>query len=63
MKSFDIMGHQVNESEIDFADMVISPNVEDVGLLDCSKTRTIVNQGYYATKNKIGEIKKMLCKE
>lgn len=63
MKSFDIMGHQVNESEIALADMVISPNVEEVGLLDCSKTRTIVNQGYYATKNKIGEIKKMLGEE
>lgn len=62
MKTFDIMGHQVNEDEISRADFVLTPDVEDVGLLDCSKTRKIVNQGYYATKNNIDKIKEMLEK-
>lgn len=62
MKTFDIMGHQVNEDEISKADFVITPDVEDVGLLDCSKTRKIINQGYYATKNNIDKIKEMLEK-
>lgn len=62
MKTFDIMGHQVNEDEISRADFILTPDVEDVGLLDCSKTRKIVNQGYYATKNNIDKIKEMLKK-
>ena len=60
MKTFDIMGHQVNEEELSKADLVITPNVEDIGLLDCSKTRKIVNQGYYAIKNNIEKIKEVL---
>lgn len=60
MKTFDIMGHQVNEEELKEADFVLTPDVEDVGLLDCSKTRKIVNQGYYAVKNNIDKIKKVL---
>ncbi|MDO4283643.1 MAG: patatin-like phospholipase family protein [Clostridia bacterium] len=61
MKTFDIMGHQVNEEELSRADFVLTPNVEDVGLLDCSKTKKIVNQGYYAVKNNIDKIKERIC--
>lgn len=50
MKAFDIMGHQINVSEIENADIVIRPNIEDVGLLDFAKTNTLARQGYIATK-------------
>lgn len=60
MKSFDIMAHQVNEAEIAKADFLITPNVEDVGLLDCSRLNQMVNQGYYAVKDNIHSIKEML---
>ncbi len=60
LKTFDIMGHQINEEELLKADYILTPNVEDVGLLDCSKTRKIINQGYYAVKNNIEKIREKL---
>ena len=60
LKSFDIMGHQVNEAEIQKADYVLDLCTEDISLLDGSKTNMLANIGYSTTKSKIKEIKRVL---
>ncbi len=58
LKSFDIMGHQVNESEIQKADYVLDLCTDDISLLDGSKTNMLANIGYSTAKSKIKDIKK-----
>lgn len=53
IKSFDIMGHEVNEKEINNADYQIDIESADVGLLDVSKIDYMVNLGYNITKRYI----------
>ncbi len=53
IKSFDIMGHEVNEREIANADYQIDIESADVGLLDISKIDYMVNLGYNITKRYI----------
>lgn len=53
IKSFDIMGHEVNEREINSADYQIDIESQDVGLLDISKIDYMANLGYKITKNYI----------
>lgn len=60
LRSFDIMGHQVNEAEVSRADLELSILTDDVSLLDGSKTSKIATQGYEITKKNIEKIKKEL---
>lgn len=60
LRSFDIMGHQVNESEVSKSDLNFNILTEDVTLLDGSKTSKIATQGYEYTKKNIGKIKRIL---
>lgn len=53
IKSFDIMGHEVNEREINSADYQLDIESQDVGLLDISKIDYMANLGYKITKNYI----------
>ena len=60
LRSFDIMGHQVNESEIQNSDFVLDLSTDDISLLDGSKTNMLANIGYSTAKSKMKEIKKAL---
>ena len=55
MKSFDIMGHEINEWEISQADYKLDIESRDVGLLDVSKIDYMVNLGYTETKQYINK--------
>lgn len=59
-KSFDIMGQQINQDELNKADYIIRPSTPNISLLDGSKSKYIATQGYQAVKNNIQEIKKIL---
>lgn len=60
MQSFDIMGHQINQEQLDSADMVIRPNLKDVSLLGCDKIEESITEGYRVTKKMMPKIKEML---
>ncbi|MEG0872612.1 MAG: patatin-like phospholipase family protein [Clostridia bacterium] len=60
MKAFDIMGHQVNEPELNKADFIIRPSMDNVSLLDCSKTNKLATQGYESAKASMSSIKEIL---
>ncbi len=60
IKSFDIMGHQVNQEELSYADYVLRPKLDDVSLLDGSKTNLLATQGYQAVKREIESIKEKI---
>lgn len=53
VKSFDIMGHEINEDEIHEADYALDIESRDVGLLDVSKIDYMVNLGYNMAKKYI----------
>ena len=55
VKSFDIMGHEINEWEISQADYKLDIESRDVGLLDVSKIDYMVNLGYTETKQYINK--------
>lgn len=57
LRAFDIMGQEVNYTETKLADEVLIPQIEDMGLLDCSRIRQSVNIGYMLVKNNIGNIR------
>lgn len=57
LKAFDIMSHQVNDEELNRADLIIRPNLpENISLLDCKKSNLLANLGYRITKEKIKDI-------
>ena len=60
MKSFEIMGHQVNMEELENADIVLSPPIDEVSLLECGKTNYLATQGYKCTKANIDKIRSVL---
>lgn len=61
IKSFDIMGHEINEQEIKQADCMIDIESRNIGLLDISKIDYMVSLGYKITKKYINEnISKMI---
>lgn len=53
IKSFDIMGHEVNKEEIELADYKLDIESRNVSLLDISKIDYMVNLGYTLTKKYI----------
>lgn len=55
VKSFDIMGHEINEWEIRQADYSLDIESRNIGLLDVSKIDYMVNLGYNLTKKYIIE--------
>lgn len=59
MQSFDIMSHQVNQNELELADVLIRPNVEGVLLLGCDKINECIENGYNETLKHIEKIKKL----
>lgn len=57
LKAFDIMSHQVNDEELNRADLIIRPNLpKNISLLDCKKSNLLANLGYRITKEKIKDI-------
>ena len=60
MKTFDIMGNEANKEQINLADYVINPKIDNVSLLDFSKLNYSAHIGYKATKDNINKIKEML---
>ncbi len=57
MKSFDIMGHQVNHTELETSDYILRPDLDQVTLLEFEKTGKLATQGYMAAKKEIKRIK------
>ena len=55
IKSFDIMGHEINEWQISQADYNIEVESRDISLLDISKIEYMANLGYRITKKYIHE--------
>jgi NTE family protein len=53
IKAFDIMGHEVNEYQINNADYLVDIESKNIGLLEISKIDYMVNLGYKVTKNYI----------
>lgn len=60
LRAFDIMSHQVNESEVSNSDYVINIITDNISLLDGSKTNILSNLGYEKTKKDINNIKEIL---
>ncbi len=60
MKTFDIMGHEVNKEQLDLADQTINIKLDNVSLLDFSKVNNSAVIGYRAAKENISKIKEML---
>lgn len=60
MKSFDIMGHQVNMFEIENADLVLQPRLANVSLLDGEKSNEFAKIGYDLTMKHMELIKEMI---
>lgn len=60
MKCLDIMGYDVNKREINLSDLVIKPKIGNVNLIDFPKCRAIANQGYYAAKEMMPQIKELI---
>ena len=55
LKSFDIMGHEINEYQIKQADYMLDIESRDVSLLDISKIDYMVTLGYRTTKKYLYE--------
>lgn len=60
MKSFEIMGNKLNSSELEIANLVITPYVANASLLDCSKINQLATEGYNITKKNINKIKEII---
>ncbi|MNI62064.1 hypothetical protein D3C73_1173660 [compost metagenome] len=60
MKSFDIMGHQVNKAELDNSDIIIRPKIKGMSLLETGMENFCATQGYNEIKKNIEGIKKAL---
>ena len=60
LKSFEIMGQNVNKNEILSADVNIIPKVSNSDLVDCSKVILYANLGYITTKNNIDKIRQKI---
>lgn len=59
MQSFDIMSHQINQEELEMADILIRPNVNEVSLLGCDKIDKCIESGYNETLKFIDKIKRL----
>lgn len=59
MQSFDVMCHQINQDELDKANILIRPKLEDVSILGCDKIYECIESGYSKTKEKISKIKNL----
>lgn len=55
LKSFDIMGHEINEYQIKQADYMLDIESRDVSLLDITKIDYMVTLGYRTTKKYLYE--------
>ncbi|MEG0073194.1 MAG: patatin-like phospholipase family protein [Clostridia bacterium] len=60
LQSFDILSHQASVSCDEIADVKIVPQLNQVSLLECNKSREIAKQGYIATKKSMNAIKELL---
>lgn len=61
LRCVDIMGREINKEEIAAADLVIQPDVSQVGLIEACKINIAANQGYYAAKEMMPQIKALLA--
>ena len=61
MKCVDIMGYDVNKSEVELADLVIKPKIGNTSLIDFNKSRALANEGYKEAKKMMPQIKELLA--
>jgi NTE family protein len=59
-KTFDIMGHEVNKSEIQKADYILRPIIKNTSLFDCQNINIVATEGYNLVKNNIKQIQSYL---
>ena len=62
MKCFDIMGYDVNKSEIELANLVIKPKIGNTNLIDFNKCKALANEGYKEAKKMMPQIKELIYK-
>ena len=60
LKSFDIMGHEMEYNQLKKSDYVIMPKLIDVSLLECDKVSYAANIGYMETRKQIEKIKESI---
>lgn len=60
LQSVNIMGHEINKSKARNADVLIEPNVGNVGITDFSQKKALIEAGMAATKKQIPRIKQLL---
>lgn len=60
VRSFDIMAKELNKREIRKADIVITPKLGKVSMLNFKDINLIANAGYLATKEKISKIRDLI---
>ena len=60
LKSFDIMGHEMEFNQLKKSDCVIMPKLIDVSLLECDKVSYAANIGYMETRKQIEKIKESI---
>ena len=62
LKCFDIMGYDVNKSEIELANLVIKPKIGNTNLIDFNKCKALANEGYKEAKKMMPQIKELIYK-
>lgn len=60
LKSFEIMGKELSRFERNLSDIVITPKLSKISLLECDKSTMIANAGYLAAKAAVQDIKNLI---
>lgn len=60
MKTFDIMGNDLDKKQLECADHVLNIKIDNVSLLDFGKLNYSASIGYKAVRENIGKIKELL---
>ncbi len=60
--AIDITANHQKEDPLQYADLIIEPNLGDYGSSDFKKTDAMINEGYRAATLKIPEIKRLLAR-
>ena len=60
LKSFEIMGKELSRIERNLSDIVITPKLSKISLLECDKSTMIANAGYLAAKAAVQDIKNLI---
>jgi len=60
LQSVNIMGYEINKSKVKNADVLIEPNVGNIGITDFSQKKALIEAGVIAAKKAIPRIKQLM---